>query len=152
MIKIYTDGSTRKNGEAGAPGAYGFIAIGENGEILQKYASGFTNATNQKAELKAIISACEWADKQFDSFTDVQIISDSAYAINCYAQKWHVKWLSNGWRTSNNGEVKNIELWQQLIPYFERANYSFVKVKGHAGDKYNCMIDEMVQSITGGMI
>jgi len=152
MIKIYTDGSTRKNGTEDAPGAWGFVAVNEKGELVYKAAGGFRPATNQKAELMAAIQACQWAAVNYDSFTDIQIISDSAYLINCVNQKWYEKWQVNNWRTSKNGDVQNIPLWKELIPFFDSANYSFVKVKGHASDKWNCVVDGIVQEITRSMI
>jgi len=151
MIRIFTDGSTRKNGEANAPGAWGFIALNDNGEVMHKAAEGFRPATNQRAELLAAIKACEWASNNYNSFTDIQIVSDSAYMINCVNQKWYIKWQSNGWTTSKNGPVQNSDLWRQLIPFFDSANFQFIKTKGHASDKYNNLVDEMVQSITETM-
>ena len=147
MIKIYTDGSTRKNRQQHAPGAWGFIVI-ENDKIIHKEASGEEDTTNQRMELQAMIKACYWAARNFDSFTDVCFYSDSAYIINCYNDKWYEKWQRNGWTTSKNGAVKNVDLWSKLIPFFEKANFSFKKVKGHAGDKWNCVIDGVVQEIS----
>lgn len=153
MIKIYTDGSCRGNGkEGGGQGAWGMIAIDDNGAILHKAAEGVRNTTNQQMELMGALRACQWFSENYSSFTDVKIVSDSAYLINCFSQKWYDKWESNGWVASNKQPVKNKEIWEQLIPYFRKANYSFGKVKGHAGDLYNCQVDEMVQEITRSMM
>lgn len=152
-IKIYTDGSCRGNGkDNGGQGAWGFIVVDENGALLYKTAEGVKNTTNQQMELMAAARACGWSQQYYGPFTDIQIISDSAYLINCVNQHWYDKWETNNWIASNKQPVKNKELWEELIPYFRTANYSFTKVQGHAGDKYNCMIDEMVQGITASMI
>ena len=36
--------------------------------------------------------------------------------------------------------------WKSLIPFFEAENIEFVKVKGHAGNKYNEIVDKMAVS------
>lgn len=152
-IKIYTDGSCRGNGkETGGQGAWGFIAVDETDAIIYKTAEGVKNTTNQQMELMAAARACQWSQEQFGPFTDIQIISDSAYLINCVNQHWHDKWETNNWIASNKQPVKNRGLWEQLIPFFRLANYSFTKVKGHANDFWNNQIDEMVQSTTMAMI
>ena len=51
--------------------------------------------------------------------------------------------VSNGWINSKKEPVANKELWLQLIPYFENPLFSFLKVKGHNGDKFNELADEL---------
>ena len=151
ILKLYTDGSTRGNGkDSGGQGAWGFLAI-EDGSILHKEAAGVLNTTNQQCELMAIINACRWAANEYPDHDKI-IYSDSAYAINCYTDKWYVKWEGNGWTSSNKQAVKNQKLWRELIPYFKDEHFTFKKVRGHADDKYNNIIDELVQSITLSMV
>ena len=61
-------------------------------------------------------------------------------------QKWYSKWLVNGWINSKKEPVANKNLWKSLIPFFEAENIEFVKVKGHAGNKYNEIVDKMAVS------
>ena len=91
----------------------------------------------------AIIEGCQYVEKNYPLITSVNIYSDSAYCINCYQQKWYKKWIQNGWVNSKKQSVKNRELWELLIPFFEDNRFNFIKVKGHVGDKYNEMVDEM---------
>ena len=99
-------------------------------------------------ELIAAINACKAFD-EIDNFGTVTIYSDSAYLINCRNQNWWRAWQCNGWRNSKKEPVANQELWEQLIPYFEKpTKYNFVKVKGHNGDKslkayWNDVVDKM---------
>ena len=67
----------------------------------------------------------------------ITVYTDSAYLANCVKQKWYNKWLVNGWINSKKEPVANKNLWKSLIPFFEAENIEFVKVKGHAGNKYN---------------
>lgn len=144
MIHIYTDGSCRKNGV----GAHGFVAVNDVGDILHTVADRQIDTTNQQQELLAIIRACQWAAATYGDFGDFCIYSDSAYCINCWNDKWYVKWINNGWRTSNNGDVKNQALWEELIPFYDDARFTFKKVKGHHGVKLNEMVDKMVQELS----
>ena len=151
---IYTDGATTGNGQEGAQGGSAFIIIKE-GPIVQMSGWPVKNATNNICELDAIIQGCrvaniravlEWEDIN-PQFT---IYSDSAYIINCYKDKWYKKWQTNGWLNSKKQPVANRELWEQLIPYFEDSRYSFVKVMGHSGNKYNEIVDRMAVAAKHG--
>lgn len=148
MIRYYTDGSCRANGKKDAVGAWGFIGVNDAEEGIVARAELDKNTTNQRCELLAILNACKHAAATFDSFTDICILSDSAYAINCVNDKWYEKWERNGWRTSNKTDVINKDIWEQLIPYFRMANFTFKKVKGHNGVHWNEEVDKIVQKMT----
>ena len=68
--------------------------------------------------------------------------------MNCYQQSWGKAWLHKNWVNSKKEPVKNKELWEKLIPYFQDARFHFIKVKGHNGDKdqhsyWNERVDEL---------
>lgn len=151
VIEIYTDGSTRKNGQAnGGQGAWGFIAV-VNNQIIQESAEQIYNTTNQQCEMRAVLEACKWANENYPNNAKI-IYSDSAYVINCYKDKWYTKWINNGWIGSNKQPVKNREFWEKLIPYFDNMLFTFNKVKGHADNEYNNEIDNLVQYMTLKMV
>lgn len=139
-MKIYTDGATSNNGAANAQGGWAYVIINDVDTIVAQDHGHIDNATNNICELTALIKACE-AAKAFP--TSFIIYSDSAYAINCYKQQWYKKWKINGWKTSAKLPVANKELWEKLIPFFEDNKYNFEKVKGHANDKWNNLVDEL---------
>lgn len=143
-IEYYTDGSCRNNGSENAVGAYGYIVIA-NQQIQYQFVEKELNTTNQRCELLAALRACQHAANAIP-WADIVIYSDSAYLINCWKQKWYEKWLMNDWRNSQKQAVANQDLWEQLIPFFDNVNYTFVKVKGHAGVEYNEVIDQLVQA------
>ena len=75
---------------------------------------------------------------------DVALIySDSAYCINCYKDKWWVKWEQNGWINSKKQPVQNKELWKRLIPFFKDARFIFKKVAAHQNNYWNNYVDEL---------
>lgn len=143
LLEIYTDGSTRKNGFKNNIGGWAFVIQKLNGE-LECYNGVESNTTNQRCELIAAIMACEKATQfldNLDGFDKIIIHSDSAYLINCYKQKWYANWERNGWVNAKKQPVANIDLWKRLIPFFNDVRFSFLKVKGHSGDRLNELTD-----------
>lgn len=151
IITIYTDGSCLKNP---GPGGYSFIMVNEKREVLRVY--GYEkNATNNMMELKAIICALKHLIKSPFGYLEsirrpnlkVIIKSDSAYCIRPINENWIGMWKLNEWKTSQNKEVKNKELWKELILLLKKAdcNIIFEKVKGHSGDKYNEIADKLAK-------
>ncbi|KAK6541460.1 hypothetical protein TWF694_007270 [Orbilia ellipsospora] len=74
-------------------------------------------ATNDRAELQAIIMALEWALEKYQSLDScprlkVTISGDSEHAINSIT-KWVYKWQENGWYTTAGTPVKNRDLIQE---------------------------------------
>ena len=143
MIEIFTDGSSMKS-RAG----WGFVVV-QDGEILHtESGQGPVGSTNQQMELMAALKALDWWNNAFVSIVqEVTIISDSAYLINCYIERWYCNWENNGWRNSKNEPVANENLWRRLLPYFKNNRCHFLKVKGHSGHVYNEMADKLAQGI-----
>lgn len=142
-IEIYTDGSLKKTGNL-TFGGWAFIAI-KDGESFFESADNEFNTTNQRMELKAIKSALQYAASIRRPNEKVIIYSDSAYAINCYNQKWYLDWKANGWVTYSKKPVSNQDLWIDIIPFFDNVWYEFVKVEGHSGNYWNEKCDTLAQ-------
>lgn len=146
--EIYTDGATSMNGQEGAKGGWAFSIYEPKEEGNEWIMSGFGaeyKTTNNKMELTAIIEGLAAIQYLVNEESQITIYSDSAYAVNCVSQCWYEKWQSNGWRNSKNEPVKNRELWEQLIPYFEDNRYYFKKVKGHSGVEENEYVDKLAK-------
>lgn len=140
---IYTDGAVSGNGKANARGGWAYLILHkETGSMIHCASGGELNTTNQRMELMACIKACQAAE-QFDSNGKVEIYSDSAYLINCDKAFWWKAWERNGWKNAKKQPVANQDLWEQLIPFFKNERFTFIKVKGHAGNRYNEQVDEM---------
>lgn len=148
MIKIYTDGSCKNNGSTNAAGAYGYI-ITQHNNIIKKFVKKEYQTTNNRMELMAIITALYETDFLNDN---IEIYTDSAYIHNCITQQWYIKWLNNNWKNSKKQPVKNKDLWEKLIPFIQKNNLTFKKVKAHTNNlsnnhcKFNDIIDKAVQS------
>ena len=69
--------------------------------------------------------------------------SDSAYLINSFEQGWIYNWEKNGWKTADKKEVKNKELWQEILDFTKVHDITWKKVKGHSDNKYNNICDKL---------
>lgn len=149
VYDIYCDGSCRDNGSADAIGAWGYIIYDESGAVIDRDARVEYSTTNQRMELRACYEGCE-AVRPLLKFGDlVRVFTDSAYLHNCYTQKWYDRWCRNGWMNSKKQPVANRDLWENIMPYFDKPwVYSWNKVKGHANNERNNAIDSIVQSLT----
>lgn len=145
-IDVYTDGSTKGNGTSTSVGGWAFCVV-SNGEVIYKSYGSESSTTNQRMELTAAAEALDWLVSLIKPRPEdtITVFSDSAYLINCVNQSWWRNWEKNGWRNAKREPVANQDLWIRLIPYFNSASVKWSKVKGHAGDKYNEMVDEMAQ-------
>ena len=97
--------------------------------------------SNNRAELTAVIYALQYAYGQSESFT---ILTDSMYVIKGL-RAWVKTWKANGWKTSNQGAVKNVDLWEELDRlYLALKHRAEVKhVKGHSKSYGNRMADQL---------
>lgn len=157
---VYTDGSVKGNGQENAKGGWAYVILygndltkNDNARPIQyRRSRAIEGTTNNRMELTAIIEAIEkiYNFKDYTHIKHIYIYTDSAYIYNCYAQKWYINWLNNNWKNSKKEEVRNKDLWIKLIPYFNNDLYSFHKVLGHSGDKYNEIVDYMAQDAAFG--
>ena len=142
--EIYTDGSLKKIGDASF-GGWAFIITRDN-EQMYATSGCEDSTTNQRMELTAILEALKYIQDKRRKNEKIVIISDSAYAINCYLQEWYISWQNNGWINSKGAEVANRDLWLQIIPFFDNYWYEFKHIKGHENNYWNDKCDEMAQA------
>ena len=136
-IIIYTDGACSGNP---GPGGWGSILMYKDN--VKEISGASKNTTNNVMELTAVIEAL----KVLKFKCNVKLYSDSAYVVNAFNQKWIYGWMKNGWKNSNKESVKNKELWEELYTLTKIHNVEFIKVKGHADNKYNNRCDEMARN------
>ena len=94
--------------------------------------------TNNQAELMATIVALEALKER----CDVTLYTDSSYVKNGITT-WMSGWKKKGWKTKVGHPVKNVELWQELDRLNNKQDVSWNWVKGHSGDKWNTLADEL---------
>jgi len=133
-VTIYTDGAC-----SGNPGCGGWAAILIYGEHVKEISGHVPTTTNNRMEMFSIVQGLSMLKER----CKVLLHSDSAYVVNAFNNGWIENWKKNGWKTSDKKEVKNIDLWKDLLSKLEKHDYTFVKVKGHADDEYNNRCDKL---------
>jgi len=133
-VRIYTDGAC-----SGNPGKGGWAAIliynAHHKEIFGSEEYTTNNRMEMTAALKGLMALKEPCE--------VELYSDSAYLVDSFNLGWIEKWKSNGWKKSNNEEVKNQDLWEQLLYLCSIHKVKWIKVKGHADNEYNNRCDKL---------
>lgn len=137
---IYTDGASKNNNKSYAKAGYGIYFGPNHKDNVSKPLPG-PRQTNQRAELIAVLEACEIIMRRNDG-KGYEIRTDSQYTINCVT-KWYLKWRLNDWKTSNNTDVENKDLIRPTIAFLEKlgSRVKITKVKGHSGDPGNDAAD-----------
>ena len=132
-ITIYTDGACSGNPGKGGWGAILIYAKEE------KYLSGSNQlTTNNQMELTATIEALKAIVKP----RNIALYTDSQYVKNGITS-WIFNWKKNGWKTANKKPVANKDLWIELDKYVKIHSVNWFWVKGHSGDHYNEIADQL---------
>ena len=135
-VTIYTDGACSGNP---GPGGWGAILMYKGNK--KEISGAKKDTTNNVMELTAVIEAL----KLLKYPCKVKLYSDSAYVVNAFLQHWVVNWQKNNWKTADKSDVKNKELWQELVDLTNTHNVTFIKVKGHSDNEYNNRCDELAR-------
>ena len=125
----------------GNPGPGGWGAILMFNDVKKEISGGNKETTNNIMEITAVLEAL----KALKFPCEVDIYSDSAYVVNAFLQNWGINWQRNNWKTPDKKEVKNKELWQELVELTNIHDITFIKVKGHSDNEYNNRCDELAR-------
>ena len=136
-LKIYTDGAC-----SGNPGKGGYCAILIY-NVKEKIVSGSElDTTNNRMEFLAVIRGLQTLKVP----CSVELFSDSQYVIDAFNKGWITNWQKNDWKTSSKTQVKNRDLWEELLRLLSIHLVRFVKVKGHSDNEYNNRCDQIAVS------
>ena len=136
---IYTDGGCTGNP---GPGGWACVLLKDGEE--HHFSGGDVSTTNNRMEMTAVITALKeiinmgW-DKKADIYTDSQYVKNGL-------TQWIHGWIRNGWKTAAKKPVKNKELWIEMKELCDEFSLEWHWVKGHSGDKYNELCDQLVES------
>lgn len=93
---LFTDGGASNNGKSGARARWAFIIKDSYGlEIMSMVREYTDNATNNTAELKAILFGLKWVHACPEIYKSVEVVSDSEYSIKSITE-WYSQWESKG--------------------------------------------------------
>ena len=130
MIVYYTDGSASPN-----PGPGGFSVIKNGVPYMVGGEPSGVETTNIRMEGLAIMTALKDSAGE-----ECQIFTDSEFWINVIT-KWAPGWEAKGWK-KKGGEIKNLDIVQEVYPLYTESNAVLTWVRGHEGDEGNEMADE----------
>lgn len=112
-----------------------------HGDTIRELSGGEPATTNNRMEMLGVIRALEALKER----CKVKVHSDSAYVINCFRDRWYVRWERNGWKNSKKEPVENRDLWERMIELVGAHDVEWIKVKGHSGDHWNERCDELAR-------
>ena len=139
MITYYTDGSASPNP---GPGGYAVILDGRP-VALGSEPSGAKETTNIRMEGYALMAAIRHAAGE-----TCNIHTDSEFWINVLT-KWAPGWEAKGWK-KKGGEIKNLDIVQELYPLYKSSKANLVWVRGHNGDEGNELADHWANEARQG--
>lgn len=137
MTIYFTDGSASPN-----PGPGGFAVIRDGEPHILGSEEGET--TNIRMEGKAIIAALKDAAGE-----PAEIHTDSEFWINVIT-KWAPGWEAKGWK-KKGGEIKNLDIVQEVYPLYQASNATLIWVRGHNGSELNELADEWANKAREGV-
>lgn len=107
----------------------------------------FGEATNQRAELYAILLALEILEREAPGVA-ATVYTDSAYSIGCLT-KWWPAWVKNGWRNAAGKPVMNQDIIKPILAALEGRSISFKHVKAHRNNEWNNQADLLARAASG---
>lgn len=138
-IVIYADGGCSGNP---GPGAWAALILAADGK--KTLFGSEKSTTNNRMELKAVISALSSIAQGSITHAKLEIYTDSQY-VKKGITEWIHAWIKNGWKNSAKEPVKNQDLWKEMYALSSRFSVEWHWVKGHADDALNNECDAIVR-------
>lgn len=143
-LTIFCDGACIPNPGAGG---WAFVAYRDGQEIAHDF-GGIDSATNNIAEMTALLRAVEWISENAPA-EPATVISDSRYVVDG-CNVWRHSWRAKGWKRKGvdakpeNQVIANLDLWRVIdAALTENPLISVAWCKGHAGIAGNVRADEL---------
>ncbi len=139
---IFTDGACSGNP---GPGGWGAVVLSPTGEVREL--GGAENpTTNNRMELTAVNEALRLAQ---NNSTQIHLFTDSTYVIKG-ATEWVWGWQRRGWKTMENEDVANQDLWQEHLQITRNLKIKWGYVRGHQGQPGNERCDAIAVAFSEG--
>ena len=113
-------------------GAFAYVIL-QDGVLLHKYAEKIEHETNNRAEIKAIL----YGVKALPNNSEVEVFSDSQYALGVLSGKYKAK--------------KNPDLVEEykMMVVGKNIKASYTWVRGHNGNAWNEVCDQLCNEAAG---
>lgn len=148
MSKIiaFSDGGCRMSKNVGS---FGVAMYDESNKLVLEYSKASSNTSNNREELKGLITVMYLIKK--NNLTNVDVYLDSEYSLKgifgtIYKQHgvvyngkpWIENWKKNNWKNSAKKPVENKDLWEMLDAIFNEVSLTCditaYHVRGHNKD------------------
>ena len=133
-MELWADGAC-----SGNPGPGGWAAILRCDGHERELSGGEPETTNNRMELRSVIEGLRALKRP----VHVVVHTDSSYVERAFTDGWLASWQRNGWRTKDRKDVKNRELWEELLGLTQQHQVEFKRVKGHSGIELNERVDQL---------
>jgi ribonuclease HI len=150
-LKIFTDGGCSGNP---GPGGWAYVMVQETFQgikIIAQSKGAVKNTTNNRMEMTAVIKALRALRRMKQVPRLVAVYTDSQY-VQRGITEWIHLWKRNSWKTSDKKPVKNQDLWKELDSLAEEFTLVWEWVRGHAGNEYNELCDQMTQEAVASLL
>lgn len=146
-IECYTDGGCHNYGKYKGVGAWAYYIKNHLANETYQGCDGRFNTTNNEMELMALYELLKFLYikvNPHDENQKIKVYSDSGYVVNTINEARYVNWMYNGWKISDGSDVKNAELWKDVISiYREFYNLELIHIRGHIGIYGNERCDKL---------
>lgn len=136
-VIIATDGACLGN-----PGPGGWAAILRYNGHERVLSGGAAMTTNNRMEVQAALEGLAALKVP----CRVTIITDSRYLSDAVSKGWLRSWVERDWRGADKKPVKNVDLWQAMLPLLERHEVRFEWVRGHNNHPENERCDVLART------
>jgi ribonuclease HI len=134
---VFTDGAAEPNP---GPGGWGAVYVAKNVIVDERWGSE-PHTTNNRMELAALLAGCALVPEG----TPAIIYTDSQLCVSTITE-WAKGWKARGWKRKG-GEIKNLELVQELYAIFERRPELDLRwIAAHSGNRWNEYADSLATS------
>lgn len=147
-IEVFTDGSCIGNGRKTSRGGAA-VVFPDYPEFDHYEALEGIKATNNRAELLAIIRAIQIVDTGIDPSRSKSIIikTDSMLCVRTVTD-WMKQWKQRGWKKADNQTPKNLDLLKQLDIMLTTRKVHLKHVAAHTGrqdhdSRFNALADRL---------
>jgi ribonuclease HI len=154
-MRVFTDGSCRGNGRAGAKAGFAAWFPDHPSWSSAKRVPDTDPQTNQRAELSAIQLAVDILEERGEYDCDLVIYSDSDYSIKCLTI-WLQGWMRRGWKTAEGKDVLHQDLIKDITGKLSKfKSHRFHHVRAHTGNLddlsvQNDVVDRMATAVVEG--
>lgn len=138
-VTIHTDGSCLGNP---GPGGWAAVLCLQSAAHRKELAGGYALTTNNRMEIMAVLEALD----ALKTPCAVELFTDSQYVCNSVEKRWIWAWQKRNWLKADKKPVKNVDLWQRLLPQLARHKVRFHWLRGHAGHAENEHCDVLART------